>query len=361
MREETAVKPTTQPFSPAATGLLQRKCACGKHTTDQYGQCTEGKKKRQLLQRRAVNQNGPEIAPPIVHEVLRSPGRSLDPATRAYMEPRFGYDFSQVRIYTDAKAAESARMVNALAYTAGRGVVFAAGQYAPGTTGGRRLLAHELTHVIQQAQKEDHGELTVGTPADRYESEAERAAQRIEAFSSEKQSLGVGITHEAQAIVQRQTGSTSPTPTTPFQVCVRELQVSPYGNHAYIEAPPHRYAIISPTCPGSWADSPVTRTGGQKWDNSPDPCGRTPTCIPCNPAPGVTDVASCLRNSFATYANPSRYRLLGPNSNTFAGTLARTCCAGMVPKPAALGLVPGWDDAAPSRYGGSTCPPGPIC
>ncbi len=66
------------------------------------------------------------------------------------MEPRFGHDFSQVRIHTDERAAETARAVNALAYTVGRDVVFGAGQYAPQTDEGRRLLAHELTHVVQQ-------------------------------------------------------------------------------------------------------------------------------------------------------------------------------------------------------------------
>jgi hypothetical protein len=69
--------------------------------------------------------------PPIVNEVLRSPGQPLDAAICTFMEPRFGYDFSQVRVHTDARAAESARAVNALAYTVGRDVVFGAGQYAP--------------------------------------------------------------------------------------------------------------------------------------------------------------------------------------------------------------------------------------
>src|SRR5882757_6950309 len=65
-------------------------------------------------------------------------------------EPRFGHDFSQVRVHTDAKASESAQAVNALAYTTGRDVVFGVDQYAPGTTQGQMLLAHELTHIVQQ-------------------------------------------------------------------------------------------------------------------------------------------------------------------------------------------------------------------
>ena len=89
-------------------------------------------------------------APGMLHEVLRAPGQPLDAATRAFMEPRFGYDFSRVRVHTDATAAESARSVSAVAYTVGRDVVFGAGQYAPGQEAGRKLLAHELAHTIHQ-------------------------------------------------------------------------------------------------------------------------------------------------------------------------------------------------------------------
>ena len=88
-------------------------------------------------------------APPLVDEVLRSPGQPLEPATRVFMENRLGHNFSDVRIHADAKAAESARSVNALAYTVGSDVVL--GQHAPHTNFGRTLLAHELTHVVQQS------------------------------------------------------------------------------------------------------------------------------------------------------------------------------------------------------------------
>ncbi|HEX6938861.1 MAG TPA: DUF4157 domain-containing protein [Longimicrobiales bacterium] len=92
----------------------------------------------------------PVPAPPIVQDVLRSPGRPLDAAARAYFEPRFGVEFDRVRIHTDADAARSADALGALAYTVGRDIVFAAGRYAPETAEGKRLLAHELTHVQQQ-------------------------------------------------------------------------------------------------------------------------------------------------------------------------------------------------------------------
>lgn len=90
--------------------------------------------------------------PPIVHEVLRSPGQPLDPNTRSYFEPRFGHDFSQVRVHTDRRASESAQAVNARAYTVGHDIVFDAGQYRTLDVEGRQLIAHELTHVAQQAR-----------------------------------------------------------------------------------------------------------------------------------------------------------------------------------------------------------------
>src|SRR5689334_3789093 len=104
-----------------------------------------------LLQRSAPDGGGAFSAPAVVRDVLNSTGRALDAGTRAYMESRFGHDFSQVRVHTDAQAAESAQAVNALAYTVGRDVVFAKDRYAPTTGEGRKLLAHELVHVAQQA------------------------------------------------------------------------------------------------------------------------------------------------------------------------------------------------------------------
>jgi hypothetical protein len=108
---------------------------------------------REHLQRkedRASTSEGTE-APPIVHEVLGSSSHPLDSATRAFMEPRFGHDLSRVRVHTDARAAESAAAVSSRAYAVGDDVVFATGQYAPGTGEGRRLIAHELTHVLQRS------------------------------------------------------------------------------------------------------------------------------------------------------------------------------------------------------------------
>ena len=142
---------------PVPSGLLQRRCACGNHAMS--GGCEECTNRRgTALQRFPSSAKGETWAdgvpvPPIVHEVLRSHGRPLDTGARAVFEPYFGHDFSRVRVHTDTKAAESARSVNALAYTVGRNVVFRTGRYAPGTESGKRLLAHELAHVVQQNGK----------------------------------------------------------------------------------------------------------------------------------------------------------------------------------------------------------------
>lgn len=130
----------------------QRGCACG-------GDCPKCQTQQQgrphgQVQLKPVGPSGPAqiAAPPIVRDVLASPGRPLDAATRAFMEPRFGHDFSRVRIHTDQTAVQSAEAVAAHAYTVGTDVVFGAGRYLPESSEGQRLLAHELAHVVQQQE-----------------------------------------------------------------------------------------------------------------------------------------------------------------------------------------------------------------
>ena len=202
-RIQTQVKPAqkSSSFAPSRPGLLQRKCACG-GTPGPDGECAECRRNRNRLglQRKATNQ-----AAPVVHETLNSPGRPLDANTRAFMEPRFGHDFSQVRVHADEKAAESAAAVGALAYTVGTDVVFGTGQHAPGTTAGRKLLAHELAHVVQQARSPRPINMmpaTVMTAGDDpLEREAEGAAARIDA----SQNVFVSSGHPAPGL-QRQVG-----------------------------------------------------------------------------------------------------------------------------------------------------------
>ncbi len=151
MRQEKFFQPEHNASSFRPIGLrLQRKCACGQHTIG-GGACSQCEKnKEQTLQRAAAHAASANVAPPIVHEVLNSSGRPLDGQTRSLMESRFSHDFSRVRVHTDDKAAESARAVNALAYTVGNNVVMPAQQFQTNSQTSLNLLAHELTHVVQQ-------------------------------------------------------------------------------------------------------------------------------------------------------------------------------------------------------------------
>ncbi|MEM8674588.1 MAG: DUF4157 domain-containing protein [Cyanobacteria bacterium P01_G01_bin.67] len=185
MRSPTQVQSKqTSSFEPLQTGLLQRKCSsCGQHSVVS-GECAKCQKKQSHLQRRPSNQNDTySEVPSIVNEVLRSPGQPLPFNTKTFMESVFGHDFSHVKVHTDSKAAESAQAVNALAYTVGDSIVFGSGQYTPETSSGKRLLAHELTHVIQQSGLSSTLQKTsidIGSNSDRsLEREADRAASRI--------------------------------------------------------------------------------------------------------------------------------------------------------------------------------------
>ena len=130
---------------------LQRACSC----QGACPECQEQQLDQEHVGLRAKSLGSdmleqPAMIPGTVEEILRSPGQPLDPGVRDFMEPRFGHDFSQVRVHTDLKASESARALDAFAYTVGRNMVFGARQDQPSTVEGRKLLAHELSHTIQQ-------------------------------------------------------------------------------------------------------------------------------------------------------------------------------------------------------------------
>lgn len=168
------------PLAPLAGVRLQRQCACGNHAPG-GGECESCKKKGRLQRKGSQGNEGAGLAPGLVHDVLRSPGQPLDTGTRAFMEPRFGRDFSGVRVHADAQAAESARRVNALAYTVGQDLVFAQGRYAPGTPSGARLLAHELAHTVQQrsAGPVPQAKLEIDAADSPLEAAADRAADAV--------------------------------------------------------------------------------------------------------------------------------------------------------------------------------------
>jgi Domain of unknown function (DUF4157) len=187
MNRQAASQTHQEGTAPAllAAGILQRKCDCGLHTIA-GGECSscsaerEGKLQRSALNRNATNGHDSAV-PPIVHEVLSSPGQPLDANTRAFFEPRFGHDFSRVRVHSDARAAESARLLNASAYTVGSDLVLARGEYKPQSPEGKRLLAHELAHVVQQRNQPSPGiqqHLRVGDESDPAERDADAMADR---------------------------------------------------------------------------------------------------------------------------------------------------------------------------------------
>ena len=193
-RSQTQTKATPVPsVTPVQKGLLQRKCSCGAGASTLAGECEECRKKKMMgLQAKLrVNEPGdiyeqeadrvaeqvlakpahPDVrsaplriqrfprqssgqmdaAPASVDRAIASAGRPLEPALRQDMESRFGHDFSTVRVHSGAAAEQSARDVNAHAYTVGHDIVFGAGRFAPATHEGRRLIAHELAHVVQQS------------------------------------------------------------------------------------------------------------------------------------------------------------------------------------------------------------------
>lgn len=125
--------------------------------------------------------------------VVRNPGRTLNAETRGEMETGFGHDFGDVRVHTSARAAAAAEAVGADAYTIGREVVFGRGQYQPKTTAGRYLLAHELTHVVQQDAVSTNGNILRVVPSrsvDALERDADRVAARVVAGSTATPRLG---------------------------------------------------------------------------------------------------------------------------------------------------------------------------
>jgi len=176
---KAAIKPLRSSTALRGNGLLQRKCACG-GTPGSTGECEACRKKklqRKAAERSTLNRRQSEV-PAIVHEVLHSQGQPLDAQTRAFMEPRFGHDFSNVRVHSGAKAAESARALNAIAYTASNNIVFEGGRYQPAGNYGLRLLAHELAHVVQQ-QASIGVKDRVGQAGDAYETQADGVANSV--------------------------------------------------------------------------------------------------------------------------------------------------------------------------------------
>jgi Domain of unknown function (DUF4157) len=195
--------------------LIQRKCACGGETGVD-GECEECRKKRLALQREAVSHDGSATVPAIVRDAMRSPGQPLDSSARGLMEIQFGRDFSQVRVHTDAGAAASAEALNANAYTSGRDIYFAAGKYAPENDDGKRLLAHELVHTIQQrsntlsfARKTASTSNLIVDPDDSLEQDAVRVANQVVLSASLEKICPEPIAQKVAPVAQAKAGGSA--------------------------------------------------------------------------------------------------------------------------------------------------------
>jgi hypothetical protein len=205
-----------QRLGTASAGGVLRRCGgktCPPGTCDHDGEL-----------RRNSTAPGPATAPPLVHQVLGAAGERLHPAARSYLEPRFGHDFSTIQVHTDATAAASAEAVGARAYTVGNHLAFAAGAYAPHTEQGRRLIAHELAHTLQQgattgaAGTTAQAKLIVGEPDHPLEREADHVAERVMRGSSapELTSAAGPVLASTPSTVLRQ-GGTQPARTDPVE------------------------------------------------------------------------------------------------------------------------------------------------
>ena len=191
----------TKPLAAQITPLIQRQI-----------EPEEEEGEEELIQAKRTSGQTPHATPLLQTQIhsLRGGGQPLSPPLRNFFEPRFGHDFSRVRVHTDAKATESARAVNALAYTVGQDVVFGAGQYAPQTWAGQRLLAHELTHVVQQ------NNTTASTKAGQiHQANSSQRSLEVEADSNSRViesggSVSVNLITSNKSIMRAPPGQTAP-------------------------------------------------------------------------------------------------------------------------------------------------------
>lgn len=305
-----------QSFTPVAGGVLQRKCACGAGK-----KCEKCDEEPLLIQRAARNSEratgNSEGIPPIVHEVLRSPGEPLDTATRAFFEPRFGHDFAQVRVHSDARGAESARAVNALAYTVGREIVFADGRFSPRTDEGRRLLAHELTHTIQQSQgvtaslasqHSDDGSLPVSQIDDASEREADQVASAV-MNESQFEALVGGAGVSRSLMLQRQPAAAAPAPAAAPPRAILARGTNPAS-------------CITPLCE-KIAQQPPPATDAEAQQRSNDWATQTLDCVRSGaPASNASHAADIVANEESEVRDEATRLNAGPTTQAQGSTAA---------------------------------------
>jgi hypothetical protein len=190
----------------APGALVLRRCSCG----SSGGECTECRKSRE---RTTAKRTEPGVAPAVVHEVLRSPGQQLDVSVRSSMEAKMGHDFRNIRIHSGRLASQSAQAVNARAYTVGGHIAFNENEFAPESTEGAHLLAHELAHTIQNGSAsfaEAAGPIEIGRKDDPLEQQARDMAGRT--FQSEGGSRKSVIGVDSARSLRREPRTPDPQP-----------------------------------------------------------------------------------------------------------------------------------------------------
>lgn len=281
--------------------LLRRSCSCGRHTIA-GGTCHECSTAEKPVARRAkLGSSTSDSVPDSVHAVLRSPGQQLDSRTVAAMKPHFGRDFSNVRVHTDSSAARSASAVNAMAYTVGRDIVFGDGYYAPGTLSGRSLLAHELTHVAQNAtvQSASSAPIAIGPSGDRFEAEADDNARAVARGGSSTRAISSS----------RDAGRLS---RATFKVGKAKVEID-YGNLIHIPVSDYESAIESRFT--SWTGSPATTIHTEVTalnDKAKEWVLFALDLLVDNPVAGLDKVTAVKR--LIAYAPSAKFRALGTAS-----------------------------------------------
>jgi hypothetical protein len=270
----------------------------------------------------------PGEAPASVHRALAEPGRPLDPAVRRDLEPRFGRDFSHVRVHDGEVAASSARDIGALAYTVGHDLVFASGAYAPDRPEGRRLIAHELAHVLQQDAGRRVRRQTPQSPGG--PGSGLRAATTFGPGTTLRpppdtsEWIDVRATH-----VRRQDWAPV------YHLFIVSSNLS--GKQSYYRGMAGGQCAGIP--PGGWGT--ISTQHGPYDTNSPD-------WAPGAPFLTVSAGSACRGKEACFVAQLSRitatctpYGPLGPNSNTVVRTLLSKCG---VPQAKPVDIAPGWSD-----------------
>jgi hypothetical protein len=249
--------------------------------------------------------------------VLRSSGQPLGSTTKAFFEPRFGHDFSQVRVHTDKVANASSRAIGARAYTYGAHVVFDRQEYNPTTLTGRHLLAHELTHVVHQSRA---ASTVQRKPADEEDLLGQHGREEDEARQ-------VALDMEEDA------GTAS----VEVYMCSKDLETSPLGRHAFFRIGASGKG--NPTISLQPIDASL---GADCWQGIPD--RNYPSDLNADADCDATPIsASCLDREFRSYPI-GHYCTWGPNSNTFVGVVARNCG---IANPDPPGWTPGIDASPP--------------